>query len=72
MACQDYWLGKAVAASSRTEYEFGLSEPRAYVRDVRNAEAHVLDAGHFALDTAADDIAVLVRAFLGSLKEILK
>ena len=32
--------------------------------DVRNAEAHVLDAGHFALDTAADGITVLVRAFL--------
>lgn len=42
------------------------------MRDVHNPEVHVLDAGHFALDTAADDIAVLVRAFLGSLKEILK
>jgi hypothetical protein len=25
---------------------------------------HVLDAGHFALDTAADPIAALVRNFL--------
>jgi hypothetical protein len=26
----------------------------------------VLDAGHFALDTAADEIAALVRGFVGS------
>jgi len=25
---------------------------------------HVLEAGHFALDTAADEIAALIRAFL--------
>ena len=28
------------------------------------AEVHVLDAGHFALDTTADEIATLARAFL--------
>jgi hypothetical protein len=32
--------------------------------DVPNAEVHVLDAGHFALDTKADDIASLVREFM--------
>ena len=42
---------------------FDPSEPEAYRRDVPNAEVHVLDAGHFALDTAADEIAALVRAF---------
>jgi hypothetical protein len=26
---------------------------------------HVLDAGHFALDTKADEIAALVRQFMG-------
>ena len=31
------------------------------------ADVHVLDAGHFALDTAADDIAALVRSFLASM-----
>ena len=45
---------------------FDLSEPEAYRRDVPDAEVHVLDAGHFALDTAADEIAALVRGFLGS------
>jgi len=47
------------------DLSFELSEPEAYRRDVPNAEVHVLDAGHFALDTAADQIGELVRAFLG-------
>jgi len=42
-----------------------LSEPEAYRRDVPKAEVHVLDAGHFALDTKADEIAALVRQFAG-------
>jgi len=45
---------------------FDLSEPEAYRRDVPDAELHVLDAGHFALDTAADEIAALVRRFTGA------
>ena len=50
------------------EYDlsFELTEPQAYRRDVPKAEVHVLDAGHFALDTAADDIADLVRRFMSS------
>jgi pimeloyl-ACP methyl ester carboxylesterase len=43
---------------------FELSEPEAYRRDVPMAEVHVLDAGHFALDTAADQIAKLVENFM--------
>ena len=43
---------------------FDISEPEAYRRDVPEAEVHVLDAGHFALDTAADEIATLIRNFL--------
>jgi hypothetical protein len=31
---------------------------------VPDADVHVLDAGHFALDTAANEIAALVRSFL--------
>ena len=46
------------------DLSFDPSEPEAYRRDVPNAEVHVLDAGHFALDTAADEIAALVRAFV--------
>jgi pimeloyl-ACP methyl ester carboxylesterase len=43
---------------------FDISEPQAYHRDVPNAEVHVLDAGHFALDTRADEIARLIRGFM--------
>jgi pimeloyl-ACP methyl ester carboxylesterase len=43
---------------------FALPEVDAFKRDVPNAEVHVLEAGHFALDEAVDDIAVLVRSFL--------
>jgi pimeloyl-ACP methyl ester carboxylesterase len=50
----------------RYDLSFELSEPEAYRRDVPNADVHVLDAGHFALDTAANEIAELVRSFLGS------
>ncbi len=48
------------------DLSFELSEPEAYRHDVPSAEIHVLDAGHFALDTAADEIARLVREFLKS------
>ncbi len=46
------------------DLSFELSEPEAYRRDVPNAEVHILDAGHFALDTAADEIALLVKRFM--------
>jgi len=45
---------------------FEFSEPGAYRHDVPNAQVHLLDAGHFALDRAADEIAALVRGFLGA------
>ena len=43
---------------------FDLSEPEAYHRDVPNAEVHILDGGHFALDNKADEIAVLINQFM--------
>lgn len=49
----------------RYDLSFDLSEPEAYHRDVPNAHIHILDAGHFALDTAADQIAALIRGFVG-------
>jgi pimeloyl-ACP methyl ester carboxylesterase len=48
------------------EASFDPSEPEAYRRDVPNAEVHIVDGGHFALDTAAEEIAALVRSFLDS------
>jgi pimeloyl-ACP methyl ester carboxylesterase len=46
------------------EQSFDISEPEAYRRDVPKAEVHLLDGGHFVLDTAADEVAALVRGFL--------
>jgi pimeloyl-ACP methyl ester carboxylesterase len=43
---------------------FRISEPEAYRHDVPAAQVHILDAGHFALDTAADEIAARVSEFL--------
>jgi len=48
------------------DLSFELTEPEAYRRDVPKAEVHVLEAGHFALDTAADEIAELIRRFMTS------
>ncbi len=36
----------------------------AYARDVPDAEIHILDAGHFALDEQADQVGQLTRDFL--------
>jgi hypothetical protein len=35
-----------------------------YQRDLPNAEIHLLDAGHFALETNGPEIATLIREFL--------
>lgn len=35
-----------------------------YLRDLPNAELHLIDTGHFALETHGDDIARLIRDFL--------
>jgi pimeloyl-ACP methyl ester carboxylesterase len=36
-----------------------------YKRDLKNLEFHLLDAGHFALETNGDEIAHLMREFIG-------
>jgi pimeloyl-ACP methyl ester carboxylesterase len=43
---------------------FALAGAEAYRRDAPDAEVHILDAGHFALDEQADEAARLVRGFL--------
>ena len=62
------WLRKTqprlLVLWGRFDLSFEISEPAAYRRDVPQAQVHLLDAGHFALDTAAEEIALLVRAFL--------
>ena len=46
------------------DLSFDLGEPERYGKDVPNAEVHILDAGHFALDTKANEIAALVQDFV--------
>jgi pimeloyl-ACP methyl ester carboxylesterase len=48
----------------RYDPSFEVAAAHAYIRDVPDAEVHLLDAGHFALDEAADEIARLTRSFL--------
>ncbi|HEY4304462.1 MAG TPA: alpha/beta hydrolase [Gemmatimonadaceae bacterium] len=55
---------KLLVLWGRHDLSFEISEPERYRRDVPGAEVHILDGGHFALDTAADEIAALVRTFL--------
>ena len=50
------------------DLSFDPGESERYRRDVPNAEVYMLDAGHFALDTKADEIAALVREFMKSQK----
>jgi pimeloyl-ACP methyl ester carboxylesterase len=43
---------------------FGPAGAKAFGRDLPDAEIHLLDAGHFALETHGEQIATLVREFL--------
>ena len=43
---------------------FGPDGARAFAKDVPDAEIHLLDGGHFLLESAGDEVAELVRAFL--------
>jgi len=52
----------------RHDLSFDPGEPERYRKDVPAAQVHVLDAGHFALDTKADEIAALVREFMEAQK----
>jgi pimeloyl-ACP methyl ester carboxylesterase len=51
------------------ELSFDSGEPERYRKDVPDAEIHIVDGGHFALDTAADQVAAQVQGFLISLRE---
>jgi pimeloyl-ACP methyl ester carboxylesterase len=48
----------------RYDPSFTVAGAEAYGKDVPSAEIHILDAGHFALDQKADEIARLTKDFL--------
>lgn len=62
------WLRKTqprlLVAWGKYDPSFDIAEPAALRQDVPKAQVHILDAGHFALDTAADQIAALIEGFL--------
>jgi pimeloyl-ACP methyl ester carboxylesterase len=55
---------KLLVMWGKHDLSFDPGEPERYRKDVPNAEVYVLDAGHFALDTKADEMAALVRGFM--------
>jgi pimeloyl-ACP methyl ester carboxylesterase len=44
---------------------FGPDGARAFADDVPDAEIHLLDGGHFLLESAGDEVAELIRDFMG-------
>ena len=54
------WATPCQGGSRAFDPRFPL-QPRC---DVPKADVHILDGGHFALDTAADEIARLIRGFI--------
>ncbi|MFD5317173.1 alpha/beta fold hydrolase [Streptomyces sp. NPDC127098] len=48
----------------RNDEIFGPAGAEAFLRDLPDAELHLLDAGHFALETHGPEITALVRDFL--------
>lgn len=44
---------------------FGPAGAQAFGRDARDAEIHLLEGGHFLLETAVDEVAALINTFLG-------
>ena len=59
---------KLLVIWGKHDLSFDPGEPERYRKDVPKAEVHVLDGGHFALDTKADEIADLVKQFMKELK----
>jgi len=55
---------KLLVVWGKHDLSFDSGEPERYRKDVPSAEIYVLDAGHFALDTRANEIATLVREFM--------
>ena len=55
---------RLLAAWGRNDAHFLPAGAEAYRRDLPEAEVHLLDAGHFALETHAAEIGALMRGFL--------
>jgi pimeloyl-ACP methyl ester carboxylesterase len=54
-----------LAVWGRGDEIFGPAGAEAFAEDLPDAEIHLLDGGHFLLESALDDVAALIRNFLG-------
>jgi pimeloyl-ACP methyl ester carboxylesterase len=52
------------------EVYFDVKEAPCYKRDLPNAEVHVLDAGHMALETNFDEVSKLICNFMSLKSEV--
>ncbi|SEH54111.1 Pimeloyl-ACP methyl ester carboxylesterase [Mycolicibacterium rutilum] len=57
-----------LVAWGRNDEIFGAAGAKAFSRDLPDGEVHLIDAGHFALETHGDEISGLIREFLGRLQ----
>jgi pimeloyl-ACP methyl ester carboxylesterase len=67
-ALHDYLRRSAVpvlAVWGAGDQIFGPDGARAFARDAVDAEIHLLDGGHFLLESAVEEVAELMRSFLG-------
>jgi pimeloyl-ACP methyl ester carboxylesterase len=54
-----------LAVWGRGDEIFGPAGAQAFAEDLPDAEIHLLDGGHFLLESALDEVIPLIRAFLG-------
>jgi len=57
-----------LAVWGRGDEIFGPDGARAFAADAADAEIHLLDGGHFLLESAGDEVASLIRDFLDRIK----
>ncbi len=46
---------------------FGVEEAPCYKRDLPDAQVHILEGGHMALETNFDEVEMLIGVFMASL-----
>jgi pimeloyl-ACP methyl ester carboxylesterase len=50
----------------RGDFVFGVPGAEAYRKDLQDIDVHIIDAGHFALETRSSEIAGYIRQFLAA------
>lgn len=55
---------KTLIVWGKKDLKFNANGAKAYLRDLPNAELHLLDAGHFAAEEKTNEIATLILSFL--------